>query len=109
MSRKIEELTKLVDIILSACSRRSAPKYIKEKRIEASKRIASVETVDKTTVSDKFIRGLREFGVHSTGDFDKKLIRFIKLGDDEIYRILLKACDDQYDIYMVNKTFNKHG
>jgi len=109
MSAKIEQLLDLIEEILenSAIALENPSKrLLSDARISATDEIANRWDVDRTTISDKFIRGLSP-DINSTEEFDSLMENWLCNDDQSLKGILLKHAIHASDSNRIEKVFLK--
>lgn len=104
MSQKIEQLLEVINEVKEDYRNNKDSKSIKQLRMHAVSSVAFRQNVDPTTVSDKFIRGLRP-QINSTNTFDKLLKDWLKNGSGELKKVLKENTIDYKDDELIEKAF----
>ncbi|WAC08901.1 MAG: HNH endonuclease [Thermodesulfobacteriota bacterium] len=96
MSVKIEQIAEVIEEIKEAFRANPSDTSVYSRRLQATKSIAAQRGIEKTTVNDKFIRGLRPH-ISSLHDFDRLYRDWQNDKSPELKAILLKHATSSSD------------
>lgn len=105
MSKRIEEILEVIEIVREEFQNAVQDTAIDHIRVIAAKTVAGWRNIKKNTVGDKFIRQLRP-DIWRTSEFDKLLEDWLVHDSDELRNIISKHSVDDKDIELINNAFH---
>ena len=104
MSRLTEEILEVLEEVRDNYRSADGDRSLKTLRSQADVSVAVRRDIDRTTVSDKYRRGLRP-EINGTPDFDQHLEDWLTHGSDRLRSIIIRHASDPEDIGLIDSFF----